>query len=849
MVNSQKGSLSIFILVTVIGFLCSIQTALADCGNIIDVYQESTPIENCDNPFNADTSVFFTYSLTLNDQAVTNNTTINLDLGQSVNGFFNITDTAERGRNSSGEPLNIFKVEGQDYHLVTTERQNNFTLNTLPAGQYVAVFIYEIPPMLSRTKSNWLTYLKKLFLPNTTYAYYPDYKEVVAINFTVTETPTLTGASSVLFLPGLMGSRLYEESAECDPDGIVREQERWVSRDDCDHQRLETNFIGQSKNNIYTKEGENGLVDEVYVFNIYKTFLTALKTWKNDEVINDYAVAPYDWRLQLDKILKAKEADGVVRSDLGTTVEEGYLYQTITNLAEHSKNGKVTIVAHSNGGLVIKQLLVYLKNHHDPLLDKIDNLILVAVPQLGTPNSLIGILHGEAVGPAGFMMTQSTSRQLTKTLPFSHHLLPSQTYFNTVQTPVLKFEAGSSTDYWKNTYGPEITDAETLYNFMDKNSGRVEPDEEDLATPEIVDRYLIDNYAQIIDLIQGDWQPPATMKVYQLAGTGLETPAGLTYFTDRECLKRSILKAFLCSEYGPKLGYRVDMVLDGDAVVVAPSALTVSGGERWWLNLLKHNNDGLFDLNANRQHKDILEVSDVINFVGNTIQGTSSLPYLYLSTTSPELPNLTRLVFQLHSPLDMSLVTTDGREVSSSTNTIKGATYRRYGELQYLSIPEIEKDATLLLQGLATGSFTLEIEEKNNNTTTNKHTYSAVPSSTSTKVTMDLSEIEDYPLAVDYEGDGKVDVVYNAEGVVEEEITYEDLFRAIDNLVIKTSYQRPLLLTAKLAEAFHKKSLTKIEKFNLSLLIKQVAYYEKKKIISPTEKQELEQIITGLLDK
>ena len=41
-----------------------------------------------------------------------------------------------------------------------------------------------------------------------------------------------------------------------------------------------------------------GIIDEIGVFNIYKSFISDLKKWKEEEkIIEDYAFIPYDWRV------------------------------------------------------------------------------------------------------------------------------------------------------------------------------------------------------------------------------------------------------------------------------------------------------------------------------------------------------------------------------------------------------------------------------------------------------------------------------------------------------------------------------------------------------------------------
>lgn len=219
---------------------------------------------------------------------------------------------------------------------------------------------------------------------------------------TPTTTCTVDCNSNVLFLPGLMGSRLFEESSAC---GIFNsEKERWVSRSDCDHARLALDANGKSIHPLYTKEGEGGTIDDAYSANLYQSFINDLDTWKNDDhLIADYALIPYDWRLSLPDIL---QNGATTTNGLSYSISQGfansYIYRKLVEMASSSRTGKVTIVAHSNGGLVTKALIQKLKETDDPLHDKIDNVILVAVPQSGTPEAVSNILHGDQIGPMGF---------------------------------------------------------------------------------------------------------------------------------------------------------------------------------------------------------------------------------------------------------------------------------------------------------------------------------------------------------------------------------------------------------------------------------------------------------------
>ncbi|QQR64850.1 hypothetical protein IPH92_04825 [Candidatus Kaiserbacteria bacterium] len=885
------------------------------CGSIIGprnwfdtdtIVSTPIPMENCNNPFDATTNTISPYVLKINDVLVSDNGTVEVPEGGAVK--YEIEGDSLLTTHSSF----LFLHDGADYRYINTKpskpvesdfrkfAQEFFSQDT-DIEVYVAAaldldLVYAMNEDEQTAFWKYWDYVNQQYVPQTpvlragtyTYvirdydifivqqnfiqrifshliptAYAQEEPYIFTITFTLVEVlPTPTGISNILFLPGIMGSRLYEESDVC--GSSIKERERWVSGDECDQLRMETNIAGISKYDIYTKPGDNSIVDETYSLNLYKTFFTKLNEWKEEGIITDYATVPYDWRLRLDDLLKARlDPDtGRINYDVSGTLEDGYLYQTLTALVASSTTGKVTIVAHSNGGLLAKIFLSALQNKNDPLAGKVDNLILVGVPQVGTPDALIGMLHGTEIGPGGIILSQETTRRLMSMMPFAYHLLPNQNYFNGqvsgVSTPVLTFEDGDKTTGWKNAFGTAGTDANSLYDFLRKESGRVVPSEDDLLTPAVVDGFHF-QYARTIGQLLNEWTPPDTMNVYQIAGTGIDTPSGITYFTDKECVSRNPLKLFACTQYAPKLGYRVNMTIDGDATVVVSSALAMSEKEnieRQWVNLFAYNADHFgFD----RVHKDIFEVDDVIRFIKATIEAstTATYTYEYLSETALALPAGDRLIFYLHSPLDMSVATQEG-VISSSTNTIRGATYRRYGEVQYISLPrEGDENHTIVLNGQSEGSFTLEIEEWGSGEMKDRHTYAGIPSSAHTKVQMEIqntTSIADAVLEVDYDGNGTKDIIYNTSGEVVVPVTYDILRSAIQALPLKVTLKKVLLTTAIIAEQYHEKSLTKdayskLEITALQLLKQQIILYTRLRLLTQTEGQNIIAIIGGLVKK
>ncbi|MCR4333663.1 MAG: alpha/beta hydrolase, partial [Patescibacteria group bacterium] len=212
-----------------------------------------------------------------------------------------------------------------------------------------------------------------------------------------------TCASNVLFLPGIEGSRLYEgpacgKSAEeklWEPFESVWKAVRGVG--DVKVRDLSLDSTGASIcTDIYTKEGD--VIDSVGGGNIYKSFLDEMNGLKVSGTINDWKPVAYDWRLSLSDLLtNGAERDGNIyyAGNNGAT-STPYIEQTLRALAATSKTHKVTIVAHSNGGLVTKALLNSLGDTEAASL--VDKVILVGVPQTGTPADIGAILVGYNAG-------------------------------------------------------------------------------------------------------------------------------------------------------------------------------------------------------------------------------------------------------------------------------------------------------------------------------------------------------------------------------------------------------------------------------------------------------------------
>ncbi|MBI4155720.1 MAG: hypothetical protein HY507_00620 [Candidatus Zambryskibacteria bacterium] len=570
--------------------------------------------------------------------------------------------------------------------------------------------------------------------------------------------------SNVLFLPGLMGSRLYKQDGSAD-------KELWVSLNDSLQADLSLDLNGKSVNNVYTKNDtqnngeldETGIVDDVFSFNIYQSFITDLKNWKQEGTIADYVFIPYDWRLSLDDVTtNGTTTNNNLSYAAPQNFSESFILKKLEALQSNSKSGKVTIIAHSNGGLVAKALIQKLKDTDNPLYDKIDKIIFVAVPQVGTPDAIAALLHGSELGPAGLVMERNRSRQLSENMPSIYNFLPSAGYFSTVDPvfavdKLVSFENKPFFDSQTSQYGIYVSNETELKNYVLGTDGRIKPSFSDTVHPNIGNSNLY-NQAESAHQMLDSWSPHPDTKVIQIAGWGEETLAGIDYKTYRD---KDLIET---------LSYKPRFVVDGDGTVVVPSALWMPTGpnvERWWVDLAEEGG-----IVINRVHKDLFEIPNLLDFIKFQITDSifSDPDTILVNDTATLVSDKPRLHYTLHSPLTIGIVDAQGRYTGQDPITkkireeIPNVTYRQIGEVQFISAPA-DIAYTVKMQGYEEGSFSLDLDKQEGNNITSSTSFQGIPSSLSTIATIDVApnmEVATSILKIDNNGDGTIDKTLNA---------------------------------------------------------------------------------------
>lgn len=577
--------------------------------------------------------------------------------------------------------------------------------------------------------------------------------------------------SNVLFLPGMMGSRLFEKSGDC---GLLNdEKERWASTWDCDHAQLALNSDGKSVNPLYTKEGISGAIDDTYGFNIYESFIGDLKNWKErDNLINDYSLVAYDWRLSLEDILQnGATSTGRLSYSVPQGFTNSYIYQQLKMLADSSKTKKVTIVAHSNGGLVTKALIQKLKDTHDPLYDRIDNVVFVAVPQAGTPGTVGSILHGAGVGLKGIVMSAERVRDLLHNMPAGYNLLPSRSYIASTTPPLIEFAGNAVSPAILARYGDVIDTYDKLVDYLSGGDERAVPAYADLKHAVTVNPALLSN-AETVHTVLDQWTPATTTMVYEIAGWGVYTPVGLRYENNKECIPAELSSTpqmigtpqpIVCVGYTDTIKIQDKVTLNGDDTVVARSAHsmpTSSMAQKWWIDLGKYNSNNFI----NREHRDILEVPQLRSFIHSVIVNNFT-PEQYITNDSSSLVSTKQYIkYQLHSPLNINIYDQAGNHTGIATSTglieegINGSSYYTLGDTKIVIVPA-DILHTVKLDAYASGSFTFDLEELQGDTVVTSTTFEALPTATTTHATLLWTGtlLPTTTLAVDFNGDNIID--------------------------------------------------------------------------------------------
>jgi pimeloyl-ACP methyl ester carboxylesterase len=678
------------------------------------------------------------------------------------------------------------------------------------------------------------------------------YNNGVGIPYAATTTPpVLTHAtSSVAFLPGIMGSRLYE----ADPTHLSDEENQlWETFLQNDLRELNVLPNGTSDSaSVYTRDIVDHFVkltNNLRFVGIYGDFSTYMDGLVAQQAIPAWEPLPYDWRVAMLELYNngRSTVDSHGRQNISYAFASStpYLKQELNRLADNSPTHKVTIVAHSMGGLVAKYLLAKLEADHDPLFQKIDKVVLVDSPQLGTPEAIAALMHGTSP------TNPKTTRELAETMPTVHELLPSKEYFrHTNARPLITFDGSLAKGLlpYSALASTTVVTYDGLTRYMTGMAGLWnDPGANDDATPNVLSSDLI-SYADDIHTMLDTWTPPAGIEVVQIASIGVDTISGIRYFNCR---------AKGCFFGRDTLRHEYDMSVLGDGTVMKGSQ-AAGNVPTYYLNLLEYNQVH----HTNYVHKDILSVGVVQDLLVYNILSDESYTPPYMTKEEPTIGGR-RFRARVFSPVDLHLYQ-DGKHTGITGPEVVGqlgrpyeeqvpnSYYKEWGDVKYVGVDAEEGPVTLSLKGTGTGTFRLEIDEVTGDAVSQTYAFANVPVGPAASGTIMLTTSGTPVLVYDLDGDGRVDariVPGGNAGVASSSLYFSALRQAV-----RTSHMSSLLkvwINARvvLAEAEVKKG----KKGNLvaaQAILKTIQFtleQQTPKNISKSESDRLSELLQALM--
>jgi hypothetical protein len=693
----------------------------------------------------------------------------------------------------------------------------------------------------------------------------------------LTEKPTMgmpkTGCcSSVLFIPGLEASRLYR--TETGMFGATNINTLWEPNRNADVKKLFLDSNGSSTDSsIYAGEP----IDEALgIAGIYGSFMDFLDDQVSGGTIGEWKSYGYDWRKPIVEVVAGRERRAIATDSL---------IETLESLAARSKTGKVSIVAHSNGGLVAKYLVKTLVDMGKESL--VDTVISVAVPYLGTPQAILGLLHGDnqsIVG--GAILRQSVARELGANMASAYSLLPSIEYFKNMIGPTIAFASTSVVDVNNGVYPRSIASFGQQKSFiLDQKDGRSTTVSSKTTLP-IEGNTILFDAAQALHMLLDPFSWPATIAHWAIVGWGRATAKGIEYSDKIEC--RGPGRNPLCEK---SLVYTASTTLFGDGTVVAPSAV-YGADDVVAIDLPAESKSTDDDI----RHANILETSATQTIVGNIIgtsstvgkeallEKISSIPYVTIGEPDYSTDK-TLLVVSTHSPVELHLydlqgrhtgvtppppgiTSQDGEELEEGLYTffeskIPGSSFRIQesddGNETYITLPDDQSGRySVVINGLGVGSFDYQIERIKGSSILDKVKYFDIPVTpftvatgtvvsgglvdSTTPTTLASSTI----FFVDTDGNGSPDVMPQP-GVTGDFIFHlESVKRIIIGLIGNTKRSKDIVRRIeRLEELYRRGLLTRLHRQGVNL--RKMVAHKRLKGITTKEKEQVAALVDSFI--
>ncbi len=512
----------------------------------------------------------------------------------------------------------------------------------------------------------------------------------------LTSPPTGDSAKEpVIIVPGILGSYLNKVSNNEEVWPNMGKMTSVIDFSDSYLNDLKLDGNGDEILDMYPK----GIIESVLSFTEYGSIVNKF----NDDgyVLNkDLFIFSYDWRLDISNSYQ----------NLDSVIAEAIVL---------SPTGKVNIIAHSMGGLLVKKYLSQPENSN--LVDKV---VFLGTPNIGAPKTYNMLNYGDDMDLKflGLGLNPNKSKDISQNMPAVYELLPSREYINL---------AGGYIHDLRN--GNKILNYDETTKLMISNPA-------DTRNPTLID--LADKFHESLD-----YQYFSGPQIYNIIG----------------CQNSETIGSY---RLYPKNKFKIDPS-NGDGTVPFISASNNT------------QNDSNFYVNsATVDHMGLVQSSDVLDLVKGIIQENVPTFPVTISSNQSDCINNTfktidfKLLFSSHSPVNLHLYDSQNRHTGLKSNGdlevgIPGSDFFQIGDNSFIWAPQgdtyrVEIDA------YATGSFDFDVNKYQGSNLEASINYLDVPIRfPQLKAELSIVDINDNPpLAIDLDGNGITDAIINSQGVL-----------------------------------------------------------------------------------
>ncbi len=386
----------------------------------------------------------------------------------------------------------------------------------------------------------------------------------------------------------------------------------------------------------------------------------------------DLFLFPYDWRYGVS----GKYSDNKTNVDL--------LKEKIDEILTQTGAEKIDIIAHSNGGLVVKKYVIENVENH-----KINKAIFVGVPNTGAVRAVKALVAGDDMGVSFGLLGLSASemKKISENMPVSYDLLPSQEYYEDAGS-FASLTTGKLFNITKN----DLDYDEFKSYLTDKNlNSTAITNSENLHTEDF------DNY----DL------RTVGIDLYNITGCKSAT---LTNFAE------SKITDSLGDEH---IAYGNIELKTGDGTVPVFSAVNLPVDSAKQYYVLKTDHSDLLSSNGSKQQ--------IVNLIsGSNLFVNNKVTQDYENCT------LNGKIISIFSPVDISVKDENGNELKLSDdksikNQIAGADFEIWGEHKFVFLPTDEnQNYTINLQGTDAGTATIKTQQISGDISGNTEVFSNI---------------------------------------------------------------------------------------------------------------------------